>query len=164
MKVYVAGSMYDPGIMEVRFVQERLRACGHTITYDWTAQPISETGDPQERRELAEAERDGVLDADLLILLDHNRPRGALIEMGMALGTGKETMVLIEDRGPSLFYHLDNCAIVKKRDDLMRAIELLPAEVPCDNCEGKCYLVGTYGGLEVEMDCWHCDGTGVEPR
>ena len=129
MRIYVAGSMYDPGIMEVRFVQERLRACGHTITYDWTAQPISETGAPDERRELAEAERDGVLSADLLILLDHNRPRGALIETGMALGTGKEALVLLEPgRSPSLFYHLPNCTIIASRDDLLRAIELLPHE------------------------------------
>lgn len=128
VKVYVAGSMYDPGIGEVRFVQESLRRCGHTITYDWTAQPVA-VAHLDERRQLAEAERDGVLNADLLILLDHDHPRGALIEMGMALGTGKETLVLLEqDRSPSLFYHLLNCTIIASRDDLLRAIVLLPDE------------------------------------
>jgi nucleoside 2-deoxyribosyltransferase len=129
VKVYVAGGMYDPGIEYVKMIQDALRVCGHEISYDWTAEPISETGNPDERRQLAEAERDGVLGADLLILLDHNRPRGALIELGMALGTGKEALVLIEEgRNPSLFYSLPNCTIIASHDNLLRAIELLPHE------------------------------------
>lgn len=165
MRVYVAGSMYEPGIMEVRFVQEALRRCGHEISYDWTKDPISETGDPDDRRALAEAEKEGVLTADLLILLDHNRPRGALIETGMALGAGIDTIVFLEpNRSPSLFYHLDNCTVITSRDDLIRAIELLPDEYPCDNCDGKGYLAIIYGGVEMTTDCWHCDGTGVEPK
>lgn len=129
MRVYVAGSMYDPGIEYVKMIQDALRVCGHEISYDWTAEPISETGDPEELRLLAKAERDGVLSADLLILLDHNRPRGVLIESLMTLGIGKEALVLIEEgRNPSLFYHLPNCTIVASHDNLLRAIELLPHE------------------------------------
>lgn len=115
MKVYVAGSMYSLGIEYVKGIQAAVRACGHEITYDWTTQMIGDTGE-QAARELAEAERDGVLDADLLILIDHNRPRGALIELGMALGTGKETLVLLEEeRKPSLFYNLPNSTPVARR-------------------------------------------------
>lgn len=162
MRVYVAGSMYSPGIDHVRSIQGALRTSRHEITYDWTAQPISDTGDANERRNLAEAERTGVLEADLLILLDHNRPRGALIEMGMALGTGKDAWVLVEDgRSPSLFYHLPNCTIIASPEDLLRAIELLPDEPECRYCAGKGYHERT-SWMEEEIECTYCDGTGIE--
>jgi nucleoside 2-deoxyribosyltransferase len=162
MRVYVAGSMYSPGIYLVRDVLITVRAAGHEVTYDWTEQPISETGDPDERRELAQAERRGVLDADLLILIDYQRPRGALIEMGMALGAGKEALVLMEEgSNPSLFYHLPNCTIIATYDNLHRAIELLPDDPRCIACDGKGYF--EYD-LMANLTCSRCDGSGAEPR
>lgn len=160
MKAYVAGSMYDSGLEYVKMIQDAFRVCGHEISYDWTAQPISETGGPHERQELAEAERGGVLNADILILLDHNRPRGALIETGMALGADKDTLVLIEEgRNPSLFYHLPNCTIITSHDNLLRAIELLPDKPYCDFCDGKGYHEPDRHDQEP-VECPWCEGTG----
>ena len=154
--------MYEPGITEVRAVQESLRLCNHEITYDWTTQSISETGDDDERRALAEAERNGILSADLLILLDHNRLRGALIEMGMALGNGKETIVFLEPgRTPSLFYHLPYCTIITSRDNLLRAIELLPDDPCCRQCGGTGYFERSCAE-EEDAECWHCGGQGCK--
>lgn len=126
MRVYVAGSMYSPGVEYVKDIQGALQTCGHEISYDWTTQIIPNTGDPR-AQQLAEAERDGVLTADLLIFVEDHRPRGALIEVGMALSAGKKVLVLLEEAlRPSLFYHLPNCTIVTSHKDLWRAIELLP--------------------------------------
>lgn len=125
MKVYVAGPMYT-GMDHVKVLMKALRKAGHKITYDWTAQPISEDGDPDERRELAEAEQNGVLQADALVLIDHDRPRGALIETGMALGDGKPVIVcLAKDKNPSLFYSLPNCTVLVEAtpEDVLAALE-----------------------------------------
>ncbi len=87
MRVYVASKFENHA--RVREVQEQLRAAGHTITYDWTRCAVMD---------ILQAKKDlrGVLDAEVVVLIiEEDVPyRGALVELGIALGAAIPVYVL----------------------------------------------------------------------
>lgn len=85
MKVYVAAKFEEK--VRVRAVCDLLRENGHTVTHDWTHE--TEGGSEAEQ---ARADLDGVLAADVVIVLAHHAGRGLWIEMGAALATGKKVI------------------------------------------------------------------------
>lgn len=93
MNIYVAGKTHDAA--RVKEVQECLISLGHTITYDWTPaverHGADHEGAPLSRAQAeryAEEDIDGVREAQLVIVLPHERLVGTLIEIGTALSKG----------------------------------------------------------------------------
>jgi hypothetical protein len=84
---------------------KRLREQGHTITYDWT-------GVEQESSAQAELDRDGVLDAEVLVMLA-GRPnqyqfKGTWVEFGIAAGKGIPIFVVGDGADACIFSRLPN--------------------------------------------------------
>jgi len=62
-----------------------LKALGHTQTYDWTEHGAVQSGGPTRIRQVANAEAQGVVAADLFVALLPGG-RGTHCELGVALG------------------------------------------------------------------------------
>jgi len=73
-----------------------LRAAGHAITYDWTTHGSVQGEGFARLAEVAQAERDGVAVADLVIAILPGG-RGTHVEIGMALGYGIPVALLIQN-------------------------------------------------------------------
>lgn len=94
LHVYVATGLEHAH--RARLVGYALRAAGHKITYDWTTHGSVQGEGFQRLAEVAQAERDGVAVADLVIAILPGG-RGTHVEIGMALGYGIPVALLIED-------------------------------------------------------------------
>ena len=91
MKIYVAGKWEDR--LHIRVLQEALREMGHTITIDWTWHEKDDTGFPSQ---YAVEDIIGASVCDIYIGVFKTRHfyRGALVEMGAALASGKRVYIL----------------------------------------------------------------------
>lgn len=105
--IYVAAK-FEEG-PRVREVHERLRNLGFKITHDWTRE------DPANRKgvELAEfmtscaiKDYNGVLEADIVLVLNHDRLFGGCTEMGLALAWGRTVYVVEPQIRENIFYNL----------------------------------------------------------
>ena len=91
MRIYVAGKFEDRE--NVRRIQNALRELGHTITFDWTT-------DEFRNREATTKDillcTEGAKSADVYVgLFEKSLPyKGALVEMGVCLGLGKECCII----------------------------------------------------------------------
>lgn len=85
MKIYVAGKWKDRE--RVSDIMQILRGMGHEITCDWTGHKCEDAAYPQQ---YCADDVQGVKDADLYlgIFIATYHYRGALVEMGIALGVG----------------------------------------------------------------------------
>lgn len=106
-RVYVAAK-FEEG-PRVREVYEQLRAMGFEITHDWTNEAIP-AGTPEEVAKFFEsaalADYNGVLEADAVLVLNHDRLFGGATEMGLALAWGRTCYVVQPDIRDNIFYHL----------------------------------------------------------
>ena len=86
MRVYVA-SKYEERESLVPKVYAKLREAGHIITHDWTGES-DENIPPREldayHAACAADDIDGVMRADVLVLLPHERGKGLYVELGVA--------------------------------------------------------------------------------
>lgn len=86
MKYYIASGLENHDA--VRRVRDYLKSFNHEITYDWTTHgPVWSKG-TRACEETLQKEIDGVLGADLVIILWPG-DRGTHVELGIALATGK---------------------------------------------------------------------------
>lgn len=125
MRIYVAGKFEEKA--RVRDVMSRLQAAGHEITHDWTNEDASSyAGDAlnQYLGECADLSYYGVMAADAVLVLDHPRGRGTLVELGLALAWGK-AVFLVEnpENVPCVFFHLDGVSRYGGIDQALAAVE-----------------------------------------
>lgn len=130
MKIYVAGKTQD--WRRVRETQNLLVLQGHEITYDWvpavirygeddaTGPDVNETG-PEVLLEQAEADREGVREADVVVALGHPDVLGTIVEIGMALAEHKPVILVGEFRD-SVFWYFPEVTRVKGLDELEDAL------------------------------------------
>jgi hypothetical protein len=113
MRVYVATKWSRKD--EAAEVMAALRGLGHEITHDWTLEADPGDVSDEARRHYfgacAAADVDGVLDADVMLLLHDAACRGAFVELGVALAHGVKVLVVGGDgldpaHGCPLFYYL----------------------------------------------------------
>lgn len=105
MKFFVSGKV---GVEEdVRERMEVLKAAGHEITFDWTTighlKPYDKNAEAS--REAAIRESSGVKDADVLIVLLHERGIGMFVELGIAIGVGIPIRVVTDMESRTMFFH-----------------------------------------------------------
>lgn len=83
-KFYVASTLTNAD--QAKIVINRLIDFGHEVTYDWTLH--GQAFDPEAMSKIAEAELQGVVNADVLVVLWPGG-RGTHVEMGAALSNNK---------------------------------------------------------------------------
>ncbi len=111
MKAYVASKFSR--LADVKRVVEKLRAIGVEVNADWTDHSAAGRAGAdllKYLRACAEADRDGVRTADVLVMVHDPASRGGFVEFGAALGLGKLLVVIggrldYPDRAP-IFYAL----------------------------------------------------------
>ncbi|WP_404406978.1 nucleoside 2-deoxyribosyltransferase [Jeotgalibacillus malaysiensis] len=107
MKFYIASSFTNKE--KVQYVSQHLIKHGYTLTYDWTVNERASTF--EEQQSIGQKEKEEVIEADLLIALLPGG-KGTHIEMGIALGQGKQVFLYSPDKEvdnpetTSTFYHL----------------------------------------------------------
>lgn len=107
MRVYVAGKFEET--QAVRAIQAKVRAAGHEITHDWTGEdPAGRQGEELALflKECAEKDLFGVMSADALVLLNHDRAFGAMTEFGLAVASQIPVFVLKSEVRDNIFYNL----------------------------------------------------------
>lgn len=97
--LYVGGALGD--VVRVRRLMQACISEGHALTLDWTTLPVGPSGADHSAR--AAAMRDAVLACDVFVLADHLAARGALVELGVALGAGIPAVVCTAVRWSDFF-------------------------------------------------------------
>ena len=102
MKIYVAGKWEDHE--QCRSIMTELELAGHTITYDWTDHKFEDEGYPNH---YCQNDIRGAKDCDCLFFNAFNERnyRGALVEMGIALGLDKYVFLLGHGIDSCIFIH-----------------------------------------------------------
>ncbi len=117
MKIYVASKWEERH--EVKDLMCSLIARGHEITCDWTNHNYGDAGYPVQ---YAQDDVTGVLEADIFIGLfinEHNY-RGALIEMGVALGSNSPVYIVGHAIDSCMFTHHPYVLMFNTVDDLLK--------------------------------------------
>jgi len=87
MKFFVSGKIGVEG--DAKEVMEALRTAGHEITFDWTAvehlKPYDEKAEAC--RMAAVVDVSGVKEADVFVIIPHERGIGMYIELGIAINS-----------------------------------------------------------------------------
>jgi nucleoside 2-deoxyribosyltransferase len=102
MKFYIASKLEN--YRNVQAVRDALIKAGHRITYDWTLHGSVAGQGAKRLREVAGSEMDGVLSADIVIVLLPGG-RGTHAELGMAIAWDIPVM-LIADKS-NTYFNLD---------------------------------------------------------
>jgi nucleoside 2-deoxyribosyltransferase len=116
-------------------VRDVLNAMGHQITYDWTSHGPVWTSGIGRIREVSILETNGVLDADVVVILWPGG-RGTHVELGMAIAARKPVIFMstnlehhIASPETCAFYHhplVDKC---KSVDEIPRAMYFAECKV-----------------------------------
>jgi len=120
MKIYIASALRNS--VNVQALRDKLITLGHQITYDWTTH--NKVEDVSLLEDIAYKEMQGVLDADLVIVL-WPAGFGTHCEMGIAAAVDKPIyMVLPNDPTIELksFYFLKNVSKFADLNSLLAAI------------------------------------------
>jgi len=124
LNVYVATALGNA--LVAKELAERLKAEGCHITYEWWEHgPVQHLGFARVA-EVARAEMQGVLDADVLVALLPGG-RGTHAEIGLALGGGRAWVLLAGPRADadgreSSFYYAPQCVHLGPGDDIVRVL------------------------------------------
>lgn len=125
-RIYVAGKFEE--VVAVRAAQQALIARGYDITHDWTHE--SSAGLEGERLETfltgcATDDYNGVADADAILVLNHDRAFGAMVEMGIALARGIPVFVVGYKIRDNIFFHLGSDFGMYLFDTVEEAVEAI---------------------------------------
>ena len=105
MKFFVSGKVGDEVITKA--LMTALKDSGHEITFDWTTIEHLRPYDVNSTasREAAISESRGVKEADVLIIVAHDKGVGMYVELGIAIGTGIPIFVITEKESRTMFFH-----------------------------------------------------------
>lgn len=128
MKFYIASRLENSET--VKRVADVLKAAGHIQTYDWTTHGSVQKEGKQRLTEVAENERAGVKDADVIIVILPGG-RGTHAELGIALGSGKDHILICAENDEAFKQDERTCAFywnygvshaIGQMDDWLREI------------------------------------------
>jgi len=119
MKFFVSGKVGVEG--DAREAVKALQEAGHEITFDWTTiehlRPYDENATAS--REAAVKESRGVQDADVLIVLAHDRGVGMYVELGIAIGSGVPVRVVTNGESRTMFFHHPLVSKVQRLEQIL---------------------------------------------
>ncbi len=120
MKFFVSGKVGDDDITKT--VMEALKSAGHEITFDWTSiehlRPYDKNAAAS--REAAISETCGVKNADVLVIIAHDKGVGMYVEFGIAIGSGIPVRVITKVESRTMFFHHP---LVRKINSIEEVIE-----------------------------------------
>lgn len=126
MKIYVAAK-FEEG-PKVQKVYEKLRARGHKITHDWTTEDADKFKNVNGYSEqCAKSDYYGVLEADAVLLFNHDRLYGGATEMGIAIAAGVPVYVVGREIRENIFFNLPRnfgMTICNNEDDAIEEMEM----------------------------------------
>ena len=116
-KFYVASTLSNAD--QAKIAINRLCDFGHEVSYDWTTHGFAPI---EERKEIAQKELQGVIDADLLFVVWPGGG-GTHVEMGVAISLKKPIIFVAPEslEREVSFYQLDN---VLRISEMSKAIEV----------------------------------------
>lgn len=115
-KVYVASGLRN--YERVQKIQNRLRACGLEVAFDWAYRYENGLDDDTVCRQEIQA----VKSTDALLLVMPGK-RGSHVEMGVAIGAEKPVVVLNEEAGDDIqFYSIPGVSLVRSEDDAVAEV------------------------------------------
>ena len=124
VRFFVSGKIVDE--KKAKDVMKLLRSAGHEITFDWTTighlRPYDENSDLS--RDAAIKECEGVLSADVLIVLAHEKGIGMYVELGIALGAGIPVRVIADQESRTMFFHHPLVKRVKDIEEIVKEFSL----------------------------------------
>ena len=129
MNVYVAASLSS--FRDAQQLASDLTARGFNVVSTWHGLVTADSHDSKvselERRNIAVREMSEVYGADVVsALLDVGNPRGAYVEVGLALGFGLPIVWRQKDGvGRTIFDGLSDVHRVQTSEEVIRALELL---------------------------------------
>lgn len=120
MKFFVSGKVGSEN--DAKKLMDLLREAGHEITFDWTTISHLRPYDANvtASREAAVLEAAGVKDADVLVIVAHDRGVGMFVELGIALGVGIPVRIINDKESRSMFFHHPLVKQVKAIDDILK--------------------------------------------
>lgn len=124
--IYVAGKYHEAA--RARALMEKLRALGHTITYDWTKHFFEEqAGIPQNEPKCAEDDMAGVVEANVFVILYHPQLSGGMCELGGAI-VMQSDIIAVGFPKPyvNVFLHHPAVRHVATDDDVPEALKSSP--------------------------------------
>ena len=105
MKFFVSGKVGDDDIC--KSLMESLKGAGHEITFDWTSiehlRPYDKNAAASQ--EAAISETCGVKNADVLVIIAHDKGVGMYVELGIAIGAGIPVRVITKVESRTMFFH-----------------------------------------------------------
>ena len=125
MKIFVSGKVGDES--EAREVMAHLARAGHEVTLDWTTiehlKPYDENTDASAKAAALEVQ--GVKEADVLVVIAHDRGVGMYVELGVALGSAKPVYVVSKRPSRSMFFHHPLVTVVRSVDELTKRLNAI---------------------------------------
>ena len=120
MKFFVSGKVGDDDITKT--VMNALKNAGHEITFDWTTIEHLRPYDKNVAacRDAAVSESRGVKNADVLVIIAHDKGVGMYVELGIAIGAGIPVRVITNVESRTMFFHHP---LVKKAPTIQDVIE-----------------------------------------
>ncbi len=100
MKFYIAGKWQDR--KNCRKLMRELQCLGHSITYDWTDDEENAEGYPVQNT-INDTVGVQICDAYVGRFIEENHYRGALVELGIALGLTKKIYIIGHSEDDCIF-------------------------------------------------------------
>lgn len=119
MKFFVSGKVGNDGV--TKSTMDALKNMGHEITFDWTTIDHLRPYDKNSvaSREAAISESHGVKNADVLVIIAHEKGIGMYVELGIAIGAGIPIRVVTEVESRTMFFHHPLVKRVRNVDEVI---------------------------------------------
>ena len=120
MKFFVSGKI---GVEHnANAAMTALKNAGHEITFDWTSISHLRPYDlnSSASREAAIKESRGIKDADVLVVMAHDKGVGMYVELGIAIGCGVPVRVVTDADSRTMFFHHPLVKKVSSIEDVIR--------------------------------------------
>lgn len=165
MKIYVASKFENKPA--VRTAMVLLQSAGHSITHDWTVHEDGERGGEELLaffRLCAQQDFDGVVNADAILVLNHELGKGMFTEMGIAQALGKPVVVVDISRSNNIFFYLPGVKVCESVIDAISYLGYIDLDHNGGRVMGICHEVFEERARQDKK--WgkqnHPNGTGPE--
>lgn len=130
MNIYIAARFTEKEV--VKTLMGTLEEDGHYVTHDWTSEediPANYPSDLPEYlgrvaylQECAEKCVQGVLEADVVLVLNNATGAGLFVEVGLAIAYGKKIVVVNPEARDIPFWYLQEMSLVDTEEDALLEI------------------------------------------
>lgn len=136
MRIYVAAK-FEEG-PKVRDVYKKLEARGHKITHDWTCEDAEKFKNEAGYAEgCAVKDYKGVINAEAVLLFNHDRLFGGATEMGIAIAKGIPVYTIGREIRENIFFNLNRSWGMRHFKDEDTAIEAMEVDYERRTANGQ---------------------------